>query len=103
MARQKKHIRKSSKGKRFLAGKRKRSSVKLPRKEQIEYSNNIISDLKRNKKVKIPEFGTFALKTKRAIKGGKKIQAFGKTFISKSKPKRTIVKFRPSKKLRGGL
>lgn len=56
--------------------------------------------IKTDKKVSIPDFGIFKRKAIPARKGGKKIQAFGKTFISKSKPASVKIKFFPSKKFK---
>lgn len=61
---------------------------------------SIKGDIRTKGKVTIPSFGTFKRKRIPAKKGGKKIQAFGKTFISKSKPASVKIKFYPSKTLK---
>lgn len=106
MAKQKKHIRRSKKGRKFIAGKGKaKSSVSSKVKRDVlkEHAVEISKELKRNKRVRIPDVGILKLKIKPATKGGKTITAFGKTFKSKAKPRRAVIKFSASKGLKEAI
>lgn len=109
------HIR-GRRGKRFRVRKHSRSVksravsklyAKFPSISQKEAGHSfdeimksIKADIKTVGKASIPGFGTFKRKRIPARKGGKKIHAFGKTFISKSKPVSVKIKFYPSKTLK---
>ena len=112
MAKQKKHIRKSSKGKLFRAGNGKPKIKSKPahtvssavRKEIIKEHHAIIAkQLKQTKRARIPDIGILRLRLKPASKGGKTITAFGKTFKSKAKPRRSIIKFSAAKALKNTM
>lgn len=112
-----KHLRKTSKGKTVVrahvkSGKAKKHVKKvmtpmpeITHKEQkVVYDNtikDIIADLKKEKRAKIPQIGILTVKTKPAQKGGvKKFNPITKeNYISKAKPASKKIKFRPSKDL----
>lgn len=104
MASQRKHIRRSKTGKPFVAGrgKPKKSSVSAKVKREVlkEHADDVAKQLKRSKRVRIPEVGILRLRIKPATKGGKKVTAFGKTYITKAKPRRAVIKFSAAKGLR---
>lgn len=108
MVKQKKHIRKSKKGKIFAAGKGKPKTKSVVsakvRKEIIkEHHDDIAKQLKKTKRARIPDIGILRLRIKPATKGGKTITAFGKTFKSKAKPRRSVIKFSAAKTLKNTM
>lgn len=102
MKRQKKHIRMSKKGKKFVAGRRKRMQFPVAQRKQIIKSESIEiqNKLKNEGRARIPDIGILKLKRIPAQKGGKKIMMFGKEIITKSKPARKKIKFTASKALK---
>ena len=104
MAKQKKHIRRSKKGKAFVAGSKKKSKLDVSEKMRKavikEHTALLAKELKRSKRVRLPELGILRIKIKKASKGGKTVTAFGKTYVTKPKPRRAMIKFSAAKNLK---
>jgi nucleoid DNA-binding protein len=99
--RQKKHIRRSKKGKPFWAGSKVEKIPKKVKKEIVKERMLEHSDeLKKEGRTRIPELGVFRLKVKKAKKARWGKNPFtGERMRFKAKPKRKVVKFRAAKAL----
>jgi len=106
MTKQRKHLRKSKKGKRFKAGRRRGPITKGMSKEQKEtvqeFLDKISGELKMGRPITIKDFGSFRVRKVPAKKGGKKVfmPMLGKEIVTKAKPASTKIRFIASKKLR---
>ena len=105
-SRQKPHLRRSKKGKKFVAGRGKRKmkapcTVTEQRQIMKENYESIADSLKKSGKARIPDIGIISVKTKKGIKKGTMVfnPETGMKQPSKGRPKRRVVKFRASKPL----
>ena len=99
MVKQRKHIRRSKKGKPFYAG-----SKHIPKKIQkaiIKQQMNIYGkELKRKGRTRLPEIGILRLKVKKARKSRWGTNPFtGERMRFKAMPRKKVVKFRAAKAL----
>jgi nucleoid DNA-binding protein len=104
--RQVKHIRKSKKGKKFVAGKRKRTFEVKPAEARAVIKANsamIQQELRVTGRARIPDIGILKVKRVPARKGGKKIMMFGKETIQKARPASKKIKFTASKALKEAI
>ena len=102
MVRQKKHIRRSKKGKPFWAGS------KIPKRVQKQIVTNQLSEygreLKRKGRTRIPELGVLRLKVKKARKARWGKNPFtGERMRFKAKPRKKVIKFRAAKSLASSI
>lgn len=106
---QKKHIRTSKKGKKFLAGKRKKAApckvnAKIKRQIVREQMEQVATDLKRKGRARLPEIGILRIKVKRARPARWGINPFTKQRMRfKAKPRTKVVKFRAAKALKEAI
>ena len=105
---QKRHIRTSKRGKKFVAGSKKRArpcQINQSMKRQIvqDYMSQTQIELKRKGRARLPQLGVLRLKKIPAKKGGKKIMMFGKPVITKAKPASKKIKFSAAKALKEAI
>ena len=113
-SRPKQHVRKVRSGKRVLINSGVSKKKKATKKRAMAVSADIsvkdkkaimnqsyleiVSQLKKEGRVRVPEIGVFTIKKKRATKARKGINPFTKEpTMFKAKPARRLVKFNPSK------
>jgi len=98
MVRQKKHVRRSKKGKPFWAGSKVPKNVQkqIVKSHMTEYGR----ELKRKGRTRIPELGILRLKVKKARKARWGTNPFsGERMRFKAKPRSKVIKFRAAKAL----
>lgn len=103
------HVRRSKKGKKFIAGKRKRIEpvqVSANVKRQIiqEHMNQISKDLKTKGRARLPELGILKIKIKKARPARWGVNPFTQERVKfKAKPRMRVVKFSAAKALKEAM